>query len=137
MTYDKPLPRVEQEPYARPFWEGAREERLLLQHCPDCDRHQFFPRPFCMHCGGEDIQWTEASGSGTVYSYTIVRQCVRNPEFADEVPYCQAFVDLEEGPRMCSTVVDCPFEEVRRGLSVQVVFDHVTAEVTIPRFEPA
>jgi len=137
MTYDKPLPRVEQESYAHSFWEGAREERLLLQYCPACETHQFFPRPCCMHCGGDGIEWTEASGRGTVYSYAIVRQCVRNPEFADEVPYCQAFIDLEEGPRMFSTVVDCPFEDVHRGLPVTVVFDHVTEEITLPKFEPA
>ena len=131
----RPLPDLDEAAYARPFWEAAAEERLLVQYCPACDRHQYFPRPWCGGCA-DDVEWAEATGLGTVYSYTVVRRAVSNPALADDVPYVTAYVALEEGPRMMTRIVDCGVDDVERGLPVEVAFEHVTDQVTLPTFRP-
>lgn len=131
----RPIPDLAEAPYARPFWEAAAEERLLVQYCPACDRHQYFPRPWCAGCAGA-VEWTEASGRGTVHSHTVVRRVVSNPGVAEEVPYATAYVELDEGPRMMTRLVECDVDAVERGLPVEVCFDHVTDEVTLPVFRP-
>lgn len=134
--YDKPLPDIHEQPHAEPFWAATTEERLLVQHCRDCGEFQYFPRPWCHHCASDDIEWTEAEGVGTVYSYTIVRTTVSNPEFAGDVPYVTAYVELAEGPRMLTMLTGCSPDAVERGMPVEVRFEHVTDDVALPLFEP-
>lgn len=135
-AYDKPLPGLTDEPYAQRFWEAAGEERLLLQSCPSCDGVQYFPRPWCMECGDLDLDWIEADGSGTVQSYAVPRRTVANPPFADDLPYITAHVDLPEGVRVYTDLVNCDIDDVERGMPVEVVFDHVTDTVALPKFQP-
>lgn len=129
----KPLPVITEE--SRPFWEGCRQGKLLLQYCDRCQQYQFYPRLYCMQCGAENPRWVEASGRGVIYSYTIIRQN-KSPEFADDTPYNVAVVQLEEGPRMLSNVVDIAPAELRVELPVRVVFDRVTDTISLPRFRP-
>lgn len=129
----KPLPVITEE--SRPFWEGCRQGKLLLQYCDRCQQYQFYPRLYCMQCGAENPRWVEASGRGVIYSYTIIRQN-KSPEFADDTPYNVAIVQLEEGPRMLSNVVDIAPAELRVELPVTVVFDRVTDTISLPRFRP-
>ncbi len=132
----RPLPALADEPYAEPFWTGCREGELRLQWCRSCGEPQFFPRPLCRFCGGADLEWRVASGEGRVYAHTVVRRVVQEPAFGEEVPYVLAHVDLAEGPRMFTALVDSPPEEVENGMDVTVVFEAVTDEVVLPKFRP-
>jgi uncharacterized OB-fold protein len=129
----KPLPVVTEE--NRPFWEGCQQGKLLLQYCIECQRYQFYPRLYCMQCGSNSLRWVEASGHGVIYSYTIIHQN-KSPEFVHDTPYNVAIVQLEEGPRMLSNIVDVDLTELRVDLPVTVVFDQATASITLPRFRP-
>ncbi len=131
--HSRSLPFVTDE--SRPFWDGCREGKLLLQYCDACLRHQFYPRLYCMRCGSQEVRWVEASGRGTIYSYTIIRQN-RAPNFVNDVPYNVAIIQLEEGPRMMSNVIDIDPAELRIDLPVQVVFDPVSDTISLPRFRP-
>lgn len=129
----KPVPPV--DPDTRPFWEGCKRHELLLQRCDDCGAFRYPPRQFCGRCFSDNTQWVRASGRGTVYSYTVIRQ-IGHPAFRDQVPYVVAYVDLEEGVRMMSNIVQCPPERVHIGMPVEVVFEEVTDLITLPKFRP-
>jgi uncharacterized OB-fold protein len=129
----KPLPFVTEE--NRPFWEGCQQGKLLLQYCTECHRHQFYPRLYCMQCGSNALRWVEASGHGVIYSYTIIHQN-KSPEFVNDTPYNVAIVQLQEGPRMLSNIVDIDPAELQVDLPVTVVFDQVTDIITLLRFRP-
>jgi uncharacterized OB-fold protein len=129
------LPTI--EPETQPFWDGAAEERLVIQRCDSCGAWQYYPRPFCKQCWSQDIGWAEASGEAVLYTFSIVR---RNdlPPFGDRVPYVAAVVDLAEGPRMISEVVDCDLDSVQIGMPLQVTFRELEADgLKLPVFRPA
>ena len=129
--YAKPLPTLTDE--NRPFWEAARQGRLSLQKCDTCSHIRFPISAFCPHCLSSDFQWFDVSGRGSIFSYIVFHQAY-HPGFKADLPYNVAMVQLEEGPRMFSNIVDTPNDQVRVGDKVQAVFDCVTSEVTIPRF---
>lgn len=130
--FDLPTPDLEQQPY----WDAAREHRLLIKRCGSCRRPHFYPRPFCPHCWSSQVEWEEASGSGTLYTFSIVR---RNdlPPFNERVPYIAAIVDLDEGVRMMTNLEQCHERDARIGMRVRVAFREETDEFTIPVFVPA
>mgnify|MGYP000090655167 CR=1 FL=1 len=130
-----PLPSLDGE-VDRVFWEAAAEGRLLVQECPDCGERQFFPRSWCHYCGADGIEWIESEGTGHVHTHTVIRRATELPEFAEEIPYVVAYVELEEGVRICSNVVDCDPEDVEHGLPVEVTFEAVGESVALPRFRP-
>ncbi len=134
MAYAKPLPQP--SPTTQPFWNAAREQRLLLQRCDACARWVWYPRPFCPGCGGKRLEWRQASGRGTLYSYTVARRAP-TPHFEGDVPYVIAIVELEEGPHFTSNVVGVAPEKLRVGMPLVAAFDAVTPEVTLVRFRPA
>lgn len=117
------------------FFSAAREGKLMIQRCPSCGEHQFYPRTICSRCGSPDVEWVEASGRGSVHTFTVIHQN-RMPGWADELPYVVAIVELEEGPRMTSNVVDCDPGDVRIDMPVEVVFRSEGGH-TLPRFRPA
>ena len=130
-----PTPAPAVSPEAKPFWEGAAEGRLLLQRCADCQTVIWYPRGFCPACSSRRIDWFEASGRGTIYSFTVVRRGAIGP-YREHEPYVLAYVELEEGPRMMSNIVDCDNDSLRVGDSVRTVF-HPTEEGTaLVRFKP-
>jgi uncharacterized OB-fold protein len=88
-----------------------------------------------MHCGSKELRWVEASGRGVIYSYTVIRQN-KSPEFVNDTPYNLAIVQLEEGPRMMSNIVDIDLDDLRVDLPVTVVFDPVSDTISLPRFRP-
>jgi uncharacterized OB-fold protein len=134
-AYQKPLPAL--DPDSQPFWEGCRAHRLLLQRCTGCGRCRFPAAPFCPHCQSRDSEWVAASGRGTVFSWIVVRHPVPKDIYAGDVPYVVALVELAEGVRMATNIVGCAPEAVVAGLRVDVVFEEVTTEITLPRFRPA
>jgi uncharacterized protein len=131
-SHPKPLPVVTEE--NRPFWEGCRQGKLLLQYCDQCQQHQFYPRLYCMHCGSSNVRWVSASGRGVIYSYTVIHQN-KSPEFVQDTPYNVVVVQLAEGPRLMSTIVETDLAELRIDLPVTVVFDAVSEVIHLPRFK--
>ena len=130
---EKPTPRV--TPDNRPFWDGCREHVLRLPWCADCDRAFLPPAPVCPGCFGERIDWRAATGRATVSSFVVVHQRWF-PAFAGEIPYNACQVELEEGPRLTSSLVGIDNGDIEVGLEVEAVFDDVNDGMTLPRFRP-
>lgn len=130
----KPVPVV--QPWARPFWDAARAGKLVLQHCEDCAMPIHYPRIACPHCGSDRLGWRAASGRGTVYSYTVVVSNAPSAFLAD-MPYVVAVIELDEGVRMLSNIVDCDVDALRCDMPVEVVFEELTEEFTLPKFRPS
>lgn len=131
--YKKPLPQP--TPWSKPFWEGCKRHELLIQKCQDCQKVVFYPKMFCPHCLSSNIEWIKASGKGKVYSYMVVYS-YQPTEFEGDLPYVVAVIELEEGVRMMSNVIGCPPDKVKCDMGVEVVFDNVTEEFTLPKFKP-
>ena len=118
---------------SRPFWEAARERRLVIRHCKACGTKHFMPRNGCPNCWSEDLEWVDASGRATVHTFSIVRRAPL-PEFAANAPYVVAMVDLEEGPRMYTNIVGAGALDVAIGDKVQVQFDDRGEGCLVPQF---
>lgn len=131
----RPLPSLRKAIDAE-FWRAAADERLLFQQCADCGGKQLVPRSWCRDCGEDDVEWVESAGEGRVYSYTIIRRAAALPAFEADVPYVVAYVELDEGVRVCTNVVGCEPGDVSVGMPVRVTFDHVSDDVALPKFEP-
>lgn len=129
--YSKPLPTLNHE--NRGFWDSCRNGRLSFQQCGACQHLRYPISPFCPRCLSAEYAWTPVSGRGTVFSYVVYHQAY-HPGFKADLPYNVALIQIEEGPRMYSNIVGTPNDQVRIGDAVEVVFDPVTPEVTIPRF---
>src|SRR2546425_12289239 len=127
MRFDLPTPDGD----SQHFWDGAREGRLLIKRCRSCGRAHYYPRPFCPYCWSDEVEWEEASGRATVYTYSVVYQNDL-PPFGERVPYVAAVVDLEEGPRAMTNVVDCELDALEVGMPVEVTFRELNEEFTTP-----
>ena len=137
-TLKKPLPAITSE--AKPFWEAAARNKLAIQRCLECHAYVWTPRPACYECGSERLQWTELSGNGRIYSFTVIRQIVgraASNAFEPDVPYVVAWIDLDEGPRMISNVIGCSVEDVKIGMGVAVQFEQQSPEVWLPKLKLA
>ncbi len=130
-----PKPRPQPTPVSQPFWDGLREERVQLQRCDECDRWVFYPRSRCPGCLSDRLTWTPVDGMGTVYTFTVAEQPTA-PPFADEVPQLLAIVELTQGVRLSTTLVDADPADVRVGTPVAPVFDHGDDGITLLRFRP-
>ncbi|MEV8317327.1 Zn-ribbon domain-containing OB-fold protein [Streptomyces sp. NPDC059900] len=145
--FDLPEP----DAFTRPYWEAAARGNLLIRRCGGCGRAHHYPREFCPYCWSEDGAWETASGHATLYTWSVVH---RNdlPPFGSRVPYVAAVVDLAEGPRMMTEVVDCEESGLRIGMALEVAFREAGAGeagagetgeggtgggVTVPVFRPA
>jgi uncharacterized OB-fold protein len=127
-----PSAMLAQDSDSRPYWEGLRQGELRIQRCDSCARAVFYPRAICPHCFAEKLSWIVASGKGTIYAYTIAHQAFGR--FAEDVPFVVILVELEEGVRMLSRLLDAPREQVRVGAEVRVTFEKVEEELTLPYF---
>jgi uncharacterized OB-fold protein len=132
MTRRFDRPTIELEHAA--WWQAAQEHRLLLRRCRDCGASHFYPRPFCPVCWSTDVDWEQASGVGRLYTWSVVRSNGL-PPFSTRVPYVAALVDLAEGPRMMTNVVQCQPERLACEQPLEVVWEQ-EEEVTVPRFRP-
>jgi uncharacterized OB-fold protein len=108
----------------------------LIRHCVDCGAHSCYPRPFCPKCWSERVEWYEASGEATLYTWSVIYN-INQPPFRDRVRYVAAIIDLAEGPLMMANVVDCPFGDLRVNMALTVKFQPISDEYTIPVFVPA
>ena len=129
-----PSPLPTPTPITQPFWDAAREHRLLLQRC--ANGHTFYyARSHCPECLSREISWTEASGRGRLYSYTVARR-PQYGDFSDDVPYIVAAITLAEGPRMTSLLVEADPDNIEIDCAVEVTWDDVTEEFSMPYFRP-
>lgn len=133
--YLKPLPAPDH--LTAPFWDGCKAHKLLLQRCKQCSTSQFPPGPLCTKCRSAELEWSEASGKAKVFSWIVVRHPIPADVYKDEVPYVVALVDLDEGPRMSTNIVDCVPESIKDGMPVEVAFKQVSDAITLPLFRPA
>lgn len=133
--YAKPLPAP--GPEARRFWEGAKKHELWLPYCRPCEKSYWYPREFCPSCGSRDVEWRKSAGRGRVYTFAIHYRAF-HPGWNNEVPYVTALVDLDEGVRLFTNLVDVEADPkaLRCEMPVAVVFDDVTDEITLPKFRP-
>ncbi len=129
--YAKPVPTIGE--LNRPFWEGCLKGQLVLQTCAECGHVRYPIAAYCPECLSENAIWTPMSGRGTVFSSIVFHQ-VYHAAFKNDVPYNVSLIQLDEGPRMVSNVVGVPPQSVKVGDRVEVLFDQVTAELSIPRF---
>ena len=116
---------------SQPYWEGCREGELRLQQCDSCDRYQFYPRVICSHCGHDQLIWRVASGRGKIASYTVIHRPVSD---AYPAPSVILLVDLEEGPRMMSSLASADPQAVHVGAEVIAEFSPWSEDVTLPVF---
>ena len=132
-AYDKPLPRGEDLNGA--FYQFCKRHELCFQRCRDCGTWRHMPRESCQACGSFNWTWERAGGKGHVFSWTVIHRAL-HPGFAAELPYAAVVVELAEGVRMVSHVLDLPADQLCVGLPVEVVFEDVTPEMTLPKFRP-
>ena len=130
---ERPLPAI--TPETRHFWEGARSGELRLQKCTACSHIYFPPRPFCPQCASQNVSVVRASGRATLYSYVIHHRPV--PGFVP--PYSIAVVQLEEGPRMMTNIVEIEQtpQALQLDMPLEVVFEKMSEEISLPLFRPA
>ena len=129
--YTKPLPVIER--WNAPYWQAAKRHEFVAQQCRACGHIHLPPGPVCTNCLSSDQEWVRLSGRGTIYSYGIYYQ-LWHSGFKEDIPYNVALIQLAEGPQIISQVVGCKNEELDCGLEVEVVFDDVTPEITLPKF---
>ena len=132
--YKKPLPQA--EPYSQAFWDATKQNKLLIQVCGECDSRIFFPRKQCPECWSEKLDWIEATGKANIYAFSVTYEGVE-AAFRDDLPIVLAWVDLPEGIRMQTNIIDCDPDDIEIGQSVEVIFKRATDEITLPFFRPA
>ena len=132
--YAKPIPTPSED--SQPYWEAARNHELKLQQCRECSAFRFPPAEVCSECTSEAYDWKPVSGKGRVFSFVIYHRAY-HPGFQDEIPYVVGVIELDEGARMLSNVIGCKPEEVRCDMPVEVAFEDITEEMSLPKFRPA
>jgi uncharacterized OB-fold protein len=131
---DIPLPVLQD--WNRPFFAAGLSGKLVLQRCSHCNLLIYYPRMFCPDCLSDQYRWEEMSGLGTVYSFAVVWH-PQQPAFDGKVPIILAVIELDEGPQMVSTVINCTAEQTSIGMKVRAVFERIADEIAQPKFEPA
>ena len=124
--HNYPDPEINIETKA--FWDAANEEKLLLKSCRSCGKFHYYPRAHCPYCLSDDLEWIEASGKGSIYTFSVMRQATN--------PYIIAYVSLEEGVRMLTNIVDCDPGAIQVEQPVEVVFSRTKSGHSLPVFRP-
>lgn len=131
--FAKPIPTP--TPVTRPFWDGLNEQQVRLQQCNPCGQWIHYPRSRCPGCLSDDIQWHDVDGIGVVYTFTVTEQPTA-PHFSDEVPQKLAVVELPQGVRLTTTLVNVAVSDITVGMAVKPYFDALDADTTLLRYEP-
>ena len=132
MSQDLPQPIANAD--SQPYWDGAREHKLLIRRCKACTSLHFMPRHLCPECWSDQLEWVQSKGTGSVYSFSIIRRAPL-PAFASRTPYVTALIELDEGPRMVANIVGADALSVRIGDKVGVVFEDRGDGALIPQFK--
>ncbi|WP_025897667.1 Zn-ribbon domain-containing OB-fold protein [Sneathiella glossodoripedis] len=131
MTEQKIFPAPSVDPETKEFWAATNENKLLVRYCNSCESYHHYPRTICPHCGSDDTSYKQASGTGTIYSYSVMRRA--------KEPYAIAYVTLDGmGISMMTNIIDCDFDALEIGQSVKLKFSPTTSDdVRLPTFTPA
>ena len=135
-TYEGPVPIPQQE--SDFYWQKCKEHELWLRNCQSCSKAYFYPRDICPNCYGRDTSWVKASGKGSLYTFGIVHQIPR-PNYKGPVPFVVAIVQLDEGPLFPTNLINInpDPETIKIGMPVEVVWDPITEDITLPKFQPS
>jgi len=135
-SYALPLPTP--QPEWDFYWEKAKAHELWIMRCDDCQQAYFYPRAICPNCFSRNTRWLQSSGRGVLYAFTVVHRGP-TPAFRDAVPYVGALVQLEEGVRIPTNLVEVEPDpaNIKVGMPVEVIFEDVTESITLPKFRPA
>lgn len=126
---ERKIPAPPPNPETQKFWDAAAQGKLLIKRCTACAAVHYYPRAFCPFCGSDATEWQAASGTGTIYSYSVMRRA--------EVSYAIAYVTLDEGVTMMTNLVDCDFNALTIGQRVRLVFKPTDGGPPVPTFTPA
>lgn len=129
MSEARKIPAPPTNPENEPYWDAAREGKLLVKKCNDCGELHFYPRALCPFCFSDRTEWVQSAGRGKIYTYSVMRRA--------PVPYAIAYVTLAEGPTMMTNLVDCDFDALKIGQDVEVVFQDAEEGAKVPMFRPA
>jgi uncharacterized OB-fold protein len=129
--YNLPLPSM--QGLTKQFYDFCKQHELRFQRCKPCGAWRHVPREMCPECGSMEWEWAKSSGKGTVYTWTVAVRAM-HPAFMTEVPYAPVVIEMDEGVRLLSTVLDCGPEELEVGMPVEVVYQDVTNEVSLAKF---
>lgn len=136
MTTNPAPPTPMPDEASTPFFEEAKAGRLMLMRCLSCGEYRYPSRDRCDRCWSTETEWVAASGRATLHSWVIFHQ-LYHPGFADRIPYNVAVVELEEGPRITTNIIECANDKLDAGMALSVAFDAVGDGVVIPKFRPA
>jgi uncharacterized OB-fold protein len=131
IAYAKPLPAL--AGLTEEFYDFCRQRELRFQRCNRCDAWRHVPRDMCAECGSFEWRWERSSGRGRIFTWTLVARAM-HPAFASDVPYAAVVIEMDEGVRIASNVIDCPVDELEIDTPVEVVFEDVTDDVTLAKF---
>jgi hypothetical protein len=127
------------DPTTQPFWDAAKEDRLVVPRCTHCGTFRLPPSPYCFSCQQQGVEWEELPGTGRIFTFTIVRHPL-HPDLAEVCPYASGAVELDgtqgAGARMLVNIIDCDPDELKIGDAVEIVWEHVNDEMSTPRFRP-
>lgn len=126
---ERKLRDPELNPGDQPYFDAAAEGKLMLKKCSDCGEYHHYPRAICPHCFSGKVEWVQAKGTGEIYTYSVTRR-------GGPVPYCIAYVKLDEGVTMMTNIVDCDLDSVKIGQKVKVVFKKSEGGFSMPVFTP-
>jgi uncharacterized OB-fold protein len=139
-VYPPPIKDPYADEHTQPFWDGALKGKLMGARCAHCGTVQLQQPPYCYVCQKREFAWEQFPGTGTIYTFTVVRHPLR-PQLAEAVPYVGAIIELDgtqgAGARIMANVIDCDPEAVRIGDKVAVTFEKVSDTLAVPRFRPA
>jgi len=130
MAQDRKIPAPVVNAEVKAYYDAAAQGRLLIKRCKACGEFHHYPRAICPHCFSADTEWVEAKGTGEVHTCSVQRRGV-------PVPFCIAYVTLDEGISMMTNIVDCDLDAVRIGQKVTVVFKPTDGGAPVPMFAPA
>ncbi len=128
---DKPLP--EMQGTSKEFYQWCRRGDLRFQRCAECQVWRHVPREMCAKCGSDEWKWVKSSGKGTVFTWTVAERPM-HPAFVEDVPYAPVVIEMDEGVRIVSEVIDCEPADLEIGMRVEVAFAKVSDEVTLAKF---
>lgn len=130
-----PVPVPVANPDTEEFWAATAQGRLLLRRCHACGEAIWYPRPVCPFCHSDDTAWEQASGRGVIYTFSVIRRA--GGAWSGATPYVLAYVELDEGPRIMTNIVECDVDKVQIGDVVEVVFQDTGDGNALPRFRPS
>jgi uncharacterized OB-fold protein len=134
-TYKLPLPII--HPENEGYWASLKSHQIRMQQCGECDRIRYPISPVCYKCFSDKYEWIPLSGEGRLTSWVIVERATGNPAWSEVVPYAVGQVELTEGPRLITNIINAEFDSLYQDMPVEIVYDDVTPEVTLAKFQPS